>query len=184
MSSTNESKSRWSAVGVVVLGFVTQGCGGMDGSQDPVAPPGAEATTATVEGAPPTPYVSTEWTGAASVSASVAELPPKAFDGNITTRWTTGRAQIGDEAFIVDLGAAMPVSEVVLDDSTHPTDYPAAYALDLSSDGKKFTSVETGIGSMVTIVCFPESSVRFVRIRQTGASSLSAWSIDELRVYP
>jgi hypothetical protein len=183
MSSTNESKSRWRAVGVVALAFVTQGCGGMDGPQDLVAPSGGEAT-ATVEAASTTPYASTEWVGAASVSASVTELPPKAFDGNIATRWTTGRAQIGDESFIVDLGAAMPVSQVVLDDSTHPTDYPAAYALDLSSDGKKFTSVESGAGSMVTIVCFRESSVRYIRIRQTSATSLSAWSIDELRVYP
>jgi beta-glucosidase len=168
-------------VGVLGLAFVTQGCGGMEGAPDPVAPSGGEAT---VEAASTTPYASTEWTGAASVTASVTELPPKAFDGDIATRWTTGRAQLGDETFIVDLGAAMPVSQVVLDDSTHPADYPAAYALDLSSDGKKFTPVEKGFGSMVTIVCFPESSVRYVRIRQTGSSSLSAWSIDELRVYP
>jgi hypothetical protein len=131
-------------------------------------------------------YASTNWKPTASITAAGnANLPPNAFDGKTTTRWTTGRNQMGDETFTVDLGQAMPVSRVVLDDTTDARDFPAAYTLEVSTNGMTFTGVQMGKGATVTDIQFARVNARYVRIRQTGMTPAggSWWSIDELRIY-
>jgi hypothetical protein len=131
-------------------------------------------------------YASTNWKPTASITApGNADLPPNAFDGKIATRWTTGRNQMGDETFMVDLGQAMPVSRVVLDDTTNAQDFPVAYTLEVSTNGTTFTTVKMGKGATVTDIQFARTSARYVRIRQTGMTPAggSWWSIDELRIY-
>ena len=76
------------------------------------------------------------------------------------------------------------MSRVVLDDTTHPTDFPAAYTLETSTTGTTYTQVKTGMGAAVTDIQFPTVMARYLRIRQTGKTTTSWWSIDELRVYP
>jgi hypothetical protein len=149
---------------------------------------GATATSppdAAVEAPPPKPYGATQWKATASITAAgTADLPPNAFDGNITTRWTTGHAQTGGETFTIDMGVSQSVGRVVIDDTTNPTDFPAAYALEISTNNTSFTSVKTGTGTTVTDIGFAPAMARYVRVRQTGTTPVAWFSIDELRIYP
>jgi hypothetical protein len=147
---------------------------------------GAARDTAPEASAASVAYASTNWKPTASITApGNADLPPNAFDGKLATRWTTGRNQMGDETFMVDLGQAMPVSRVVLDDTTNAQDFPAAYTLEVSTNGTTFTTVKMGKGATVTDIQFTRTSARYIRIRQTGTTPAggSWWSIDELRIY-
>ena len=138
--------------------------------------------------APATPYSSAQWKPTASITAAgTADLPPNAFDGNIATRWTTGRNQMGGETFLIDMGVTQSVGRVVIDDTTNPQDFPAAYDLELSTNNTTFTSVKTGTGATITDIVFTPAMARYVRVRQTGTTPAPAgswWSIDELRIYP
>jgi hypothetical protein len=151
----------------------------------PGTPDAGPRDTAPAAG-PSVAYASTNWKPTASITAAgTADLPPNAFDGKLATRWTTGRNQLGDESFMVDLGQAEPVSRVVLDDTTHPQDFPVAYTVEVSTDGMTFMMVKTGKGATTTDIQFARVNARYIRIRQTGmtAAGGSWWSIDELRVY-
>jgi F5/8 type C domain len=178
--------------GAAGTGIVTGGAGasaGATGTPDAggTGRPDAGAPDAAADvGAPSVAYASTAWKPTASITAAgTADLPPNAFDGKLATRWTTGRNQTGDETFVVDLGQSVPVSRVVLDDTTNPLDFPVAYTLEVSTDNKTFTAVQMGRGATVTDVRFTRVVARYVRIRQTGmtAAAGSWWSIDELRIY-
>jgi hypothetical protein len=149
---------------------------------------GTAAADAAPEAPPLQPYATTGWKPSASITAAGPDVvPAKAIDGNLKTRWTTGRTQRGDESFVVDLGKVMPVSQVVLDDSGDPADFPVAYKLELSTDGTAFKTAKTGAGAAVTTIAFDETSARYLRISQTSTTPGPAgswWSIDEVRVYP
>jgi hypothetical protein len=77
------------------------------------------------------------------------------------------------------------VSRVVIDDTTHPTDFPAAFTLEVSMNGTTWTTVKMGKGAAMTDIQFARVQARYVRIRQTGTTPAggSWWSIDELRIY-
>lgn len=137
---------------------------------------------------PVTPYATTGWKPTASVTAAGnADAPANAFDGDIKTRWATGRNQTGNESFVVDLGATRTVSRVVLDATTHPNDFPVAYTLEVSTNGTAYTNPTMGKGEAVTDIQLTRVMARYVRIRQTGMTPAPAgawWSIDEIKVYP
>jgi hypothetical protein len=133
---------------------------------------------------PATPYTPTGWKATAPVtSPKASQGPPNALDGNVATRWTTGRSQMGNESFEIDFGITMSVSRVVLDDTMFPQDFPVAYLLELSADGTTFMAVSMGKGATVTNIEFGMMNARYIRIRET-ASGTKWWSIGELRVYP
>jgi hypothetical protein len=162
--------------------------GGTAGGNGADAGAGMMARDAGVEAPPSVAYATTGWTPTASVTAAGnADQPRNAFDGMIATRWSTGRAQMGNETFTVDLGSAKPVSRVVLDDTTHPADFPKAYTLQVSTNNTTYTDVKMGTGEVVTDIRFTQTMARYVRIRQTGTNpgaGGSWWSIDELKIYP
>jgi hypothetical protein len=141
------------------------------------------------DAAPPPPtsvaYSSATWKLTASITAAGADsVPSNACDGKLATRWTTGRAQMGGETFVVDLGKTEPVSRVVLDDTTNPQDFPIAYSLEISTDGMTFTPVKTGKGATTTDIQFDRVNTRYIRLRQTGTAGAAGswWSIDELQI--
>jgi hypothetical protein len=146
---------------------------------------GASPPDAAIEAPPPKPYSAAQWKATASITAAgTADLPPNAFDGNIATRWTTGRPQAGGETFLIDMGVSQSVGRVVIDDTTNPMDFPAAYALEISTNNTTFTSVKTGTGATVTDIEFAPAMARYVRVRQTGTTPVDWFSIDEIRIYP
>ncbi len=134
------------------------------------------------------PCLRSNWKASASESSlrtDVPELynpPSQAVDGDGSTRWSSGAAQVGGEWFLIDLGAiAAHLTQIALDTSEHPTDYPISYKLEVSSDGASYAFVTSGSGSSLTTIKFSDESARYLKITQTGSSS-SWWSIHEISI--
>jgi hypothetical protein len=165
----------------------TAGGAGAGGQQGGGVDAGVVVRDAATEAAPASvAYASTTWKATASITAAGnADVPANAIDGKLATRWSTGRNQMGDETFTIDLGQVVPVSRVVLDDSTNTQDFRVAYTLEVSTNGTTFTAVKMGRGATMTDIQFARVNARYVRIRQTGMTPAggSWWSIDELRIY-
>lgn len=176
--------------GAGVAGAGVAGAGSAGATVDAGAPGTAGATMtnphdAAVEAPPAKAYGTAQWKATASITAAGnADLPANVFDGNITTRWTTGRAQTGGETLTIDMGVSQSVGRVVIDDTSFPTDFPATYALEVSTNNTSFTSVKTGTGAAVIDVSFAPAMARYVRVRQTGTTPVAWLSIGELRIYP
>ena len=106
------------------------------------------------------------------------------FDGLLTTRWSSNRAQAASPAewVEVDLGCSQTFSELVLDGTDDPNDYPRGYAVQVSRDGTVWSPASTGVGaSPLTRITFPPTTARYLKISETGSSG-NFWSIDELNV--
>jgi hypothetical protein len=148
---------------------------------------GGGVQDAGVEAPPTVAYVPAQWKPTASITAAGnADVPANVLDGNPATRWTTGRNQVGDESFVIDLGKTESVSRVVLDDSGFPQDFPVSYTVEVSTNGNTFTMVDMGMGATITRMDFTRTMARTLRIKQTGktAANGSWWSIGELSIYP
>jgi hypothetical protein len=127
----------------------------------------------------------TGWVASASMS-SAQDPPANAIDGNPSTRWSTGASQASGQWFQVDMGSPKTFSQLVLDASDSPGDYPRGYQVTISSDGVSWSDpVASGSGtSAVTTISFPPQTARYIRVTQTtdGLTTLF-WSIHELNVY-
>lgn len=122
------------------------------------------------------------WVASGSVNSSTAG---NAIDGNESSRWTTGGAQVPGEWFQVDLGSPQTFYRLVLEATNSPSDYPRGYQVNISSDGVNWGSpVKVGLGSSaITIISLPPQTARYLRITQTGATTGNYWSIDEFNIY-
>ncbi len=158
-----------------------------DGGAGP-APDGGDAAAASCAG-------DAAWTSGAGIShtgwtATASSVGPNdtiqgAIDGTSSTRWSSGQAQAGGEWLKVDLGQATTLSAVsayLL--NSNVTDYPSAYALQLSNDDLTYTTVATGLGAVTTPICVSRQSARYVKLTQTGTGDSSWWSVYELDVFP
>jgi aryl-phospho-beta-D-glucosidase BglC (GH1 family) len=123
------------------------------------------------------------WTASAS-STGTGSSAANVFDGNASTRWTSGSPQAGGEWFQVDMGSNQTFNQIVLDSgSSSPGDYPRGYTVQVSHDGNSWTQVAAGQGANEQLpINFPAVSARYIRITQTGSSG-SWWSIGEVNVY-
>jgi hypothetical protein len=104
-----------------------------------------------------------------------------AIDGNIATRWSSGRAQAGNEFFKIDLGSVGCVSQVRV--VTSGTDFAASYTVSVSTDDVNYITIAKGPGNNLLQIRFLNRLARYIRINQVGTST-SWWSIDELTVLP
>ena len=109
----------------------------------------------------------------------------KAVDGKSETRYTTGKEQVPGMWFQIELPEPTLVNGILLDASSSNRDYPKAYKVDISDDGKKWNkSVATGHGnSRTTEIYFPPVKTKFIRITQTSSMKGIFWSIHEVQVY-
>ncbi|MCL2645479.1 MAG: discoidin domain-containing protein [Phycisphaerales bacterium] len=130
------------------------------------------------------PLSTAGWTATASASAT-SNPPALAFDGNMGTFWTTGKAQASGQTFTLDMGSLQTFSQLILDagSSASSAGAPASYEIDVSSDNKTWVnSIATGSStSQVITISFVPQTARYIRIKLTG-SSKSNWSIAELNV--
>jgi hypothetical protein len=130
------------------------------------------------------PIPHTGWTATASIGANTAS----AFDGNLSTRWTTtNQTQRTNPAqwFLLDMHATQTFIEVVLDSTGDANDFPHGYTIEASMTGAagSWTTIASGAGaSAVVTVPVPMTTARYLRINQTGTDS-HWWSIHELNVY-
>jgi hypothetical protein len=112
-----------------------------------------------------------------------AGIPPaNAFDGDITTKWSTGAPQVGNESFKLDLGSVGCIGQVWI--TTAGNEIPNAYRLEVSADDVTYTTVARGNGQNVMQLAFAPRSARYIRILQTGVTAVNPWSISEIAVTP
>jgi F5/8 type C domain/Pectate lyase superfamily protein len=122
-----------------------------------------------------------------NVTASdFSDHAPMAIDGDPTTRWDSGGPEKSGQWYQIDMGESRPISEVKLDATASPNDYPRQYELSVSTDGQKWNSVATGAGSVITTITVdPPQDCRYLRITlPPGIEPMgNFWSIHELHVY-
>ena len=125
----------------------------------------------------------TGWVASGS-STNGSDIPANAFDGNSGTRWATGAYQANGQWFQVDMGSAQTFNRIVMDAGSSTLDYPRGYRVNVSNDGLNWGSaVATGSGSSaVTTVNFAPQTARYIKVTQTGSSSVNWWGIAEFNV--
>jgi hypothetical protein len=113
--------------------------------------------------------------------------PKNAIDGSLTTRYTSGQAQVGTENFVLSFAAPVSVTGMKLDSSGSPTDATTSYLVEYSLDGTTFQTwcppVAGPGGGATTDITFPARiSVKALRVSQTGqaADGHSWWSLQEV----
>jgi hypothetical protein len=124
------------------------------------------------------------WTATASHPTS-GDMPANLLDGKVT-RWSTGKAQSGDEWLQIDFGAAVTFNHVNLQQGDDTNDYPRNYSVIVSNAAKDLSGTVRGTGSgksgVSTAILLPALATgRYLLIRQT-ATSLSWWSAEEIEV--
>lgn len=163
------------------------------GEQSCVADEGAEESYCL-----PTELSRSSWIATASSSNLMNEPgdllnnpPENALDGDLSTRWSSGKPQAGDEWFQIDFGTTVAVSSVVLDMGEDAAvqsylDYARSYAVSVSdvSEDLEATPLAEGDGMApltdISLPGAPEATGRYLLIRQTGQAA-DWWSIHELR---
>lgn len=126
-------------------------------------------------------------TWSASASHATAASPVANLIDNMTTRWSTGKPQSGDEWLQIDFGAAVTFSQVNLQQSElYGNDYPRAYAAVVSDTDQNLNGAPQVTGSgksgVSSTILFPALVTgRYLLIKQLG-SSLSWWSAVEVEV--
>jgi hypothetical protein len=123
------------------------------------------------------------WSGSASVNNGASG---GADDGDLTTRWTTGRAMQNGDYFQEDFGGNVTLSSITLNNSNDGSsgDYPKTLGLFTSQDGTNFSSVPvaTFSGATNSSVSFTSDPVRAIRVKilDTGGNT-AWWSIGEVQ---
>ncbi|HVR00640.1 MAG TPA: discoidin domain-containing protein, partial [Polyangia bacterium] len=149
----------------------------------------AGAAGAPADAGPPVNYCDrTHWKATASASYAMAPAGPpiQGIDGNLTTRWTSGRPQDGTDYYQVDFGGTVKLTKITLDDTGDNSagDFPAGYQVYASTDGTTFsgTAFAMGSGTMSsTVISFPQQTVRAVKIKEIGSRTGIWWSIGEFQ---
>jgi hypothetical protein len=125
----------------------------------------------------------TRWTSSASINGTTA---PQGIDGDLTTRFTTGRPmQVGDY-YQVDFTGAPSLTAVTLNNTqTSGSDYAVTYNLYSSPNGLNWTNFASGPGAMnSTTISFAKTSTRYIRVQVATASQNAGlyFSIGEFQV--
>jgi hypothetical protein len=126
------------------------------------------------------------WTATASHSDTKNSGVPANLLDNAITRWSTGKAQSGDEWLQLDFGASVTINHVNLQQGDDVNDYPRTYTVIVSDTPKNLAGASrlTGSGKsgVSTAILLPALATgRYLLIKQTG-SSLSWWSAEEIEV--
>jgi hypothetical protein len=121
-------------------------------------------------------------------STSSSSVPGQGVDGNLGSRWTSGRIQDGTDWYQVNFPGRIKLSEITLNNTgdNSSNDYPRGYAVYGSEDGVNFSSTPfaTGMGTPgSTVIDFAEHTVMAIRINDTGSvnGALIWWSIGEFQ---
>lgn len=137
-----------------------------------------------VAGTPSVSVSRSGWIATASVAGTSSPVL-NALDSNLSTRWSTGVAQVDGQWFQLDLGTLRSFRQIVLDAGSSTNDYPRGYQIYVSSDGVNWGSfVAAGAGfSTISTIYVPPQSTRYLRIVQTGSTGGTWWSIHEVNLF-
>ncbi len=181
-----------------LLGGIQYAAGASDPSPNPTATPAGPTPTNTATAPVPTntptapvPSGALDRSGWSATASSSANSTGNAFDGNNSTRWSTGQLQAPGQFFQLDLGSAQSFNRVDLTLVNEIFDYPRGYEVYASNNPSSFgTPIATGSGdgpvdgnTRTTTITFPTQNARYLRIVQTGSDDVRYWSIYEMNVF-
>jgi hypothetical protein len=142
-----------------------------------------QAVSSPAAAATETQLSETGWT-ASSSTASAADPPANAIDGNTSTRFSTDTDQAVGQWFQVNLGSSQTFNQIEMNSGGSSGDYAVGYNVEVSTNGSTFTSVATGTGtSSPETVTFTAQTAQYIRVVLTAASTTSWWSIAEFTAY-
>jgi hypothetical protein len=121
-----------------------------------------------------------------SIGAGEFDNPPENVMDQTTKRWSTGKAQSGDEWLQVDFGVSAAIRELtftLLPDDAE--DYPRNYQIRISDKALDFTGTVRASGAgmlgQTLVVTLVEPVVgRYLLVQQKGAAVENWWSVSEL----
>ena len=124
------------------------------------------------------------WTASTNAPSNSANAPANALDGNYSTPFGTGEAQVPGLYFEVNLGSAQTFEELKMSTPSRPTDYARGYDVQVSKDGASWTTVAACTGtSTPEVVSFNAQTAQYVRVVLSVAESPYWWSVDEFDLY-
>jgi mono/diheme cytochrome c family protein/glucose/arabinose dehydrogenase len=108
-----------------------------------------------------------------------------AVDGKPDTRYTTKTSQVPGMWLQIELPQPARIGGLELESNQSPGDYPRGYSVELSLDGAQWGKpVATGQGTLPdTVIQFPPTEAKFIRVTQTGAQKGKYWSVHELQIF-
>jgi hypothetical protein len=125
------------------------------------------------------------WNASASATDAGSTIV-RGIDGNLATRWSSGRSQDGTDWYQVNFGGAVKLTNITLNNTADNSsnDYPRAYAVYGSTDGVTFSGTPFGTGTGATnstVINFAQQIVMAIKIKDTGSVIGTWWSIGELQ---
>lgn len=116
-------------------------------------------------------------------ASSSSEATSRMVDGDMSTRWSSGRAQAVGDWLQIDLGSEQTFDTLFMNSGTNWGDYAHGYEVYVSADGENWNeAVASGTGVSPSLaVSFKEQTVRYVKIVLTVPTD-SWWSISELKL--
>ncbi len=123
------------------------------------------------------------WKAVTNANPSSSDVPAKAFDNNLATRFSTDQPQKSGLYFQLDLGSVQNFDELSMLSPGSPNDYARSFDVQLSDNATSWWTVASCNGtSDLETVSFPPQDARYMRITLTSATTYW-WSIDELYLY-
>jgi len=132
-----------------------------------------------------------------ATSSQAADRLPRAFDGEIETRWVSGERQSGAEWIDVAFDAPRDVARIrILTSDRSIGDYPRELVVEATDAGG--LPVTLFRGSVVALlarglvndplhgpidIALPPNRTSRVRLRQTGSTRVWFWAVDELTLF-
>jgi hypothetical protein len=130
----------------------------------------------------------TGWTGFASPNDGDA---PLAYDGNLSTRWSSNALQEPGMYYGVDLGGVYALSKIVWDNSPAPGDLPRGLDIQTSSDGVTYTTVLSLTSDQITnmtdsgvlTIGLDSVTTQYLKMVDTGSAPGNYMSLYELYLF-
>lgn len=144
-----------------------------------VATPTAADCSAAVSG---TALARSGWTASSNVHPS-SDVPANAFDGNLSTRFSSDEDQAVNLYLELNLGSAQTFDELEMLTPNSPHDYARGYEIEVYTNGSWQLVTSCSGASTPEVVSFPAQTAQYVAIVLTTANNSWWWSIDELYLY-
>lgn len=119
------------------------------------------------------------------------------FDGNLETRWHSGKPQDSETFFILDLGNLHSIRALSIELGRFYKDYPRGLILEVSKDSKNWENISIKNNVFFDLLCssinsprnisyvmlFEPVQSRYIRMKLAGSDDTYYWSIPEIRVF-
>jgi hypothetical protein len=124
------------------------------------------------------------WVVSTNTAAAGADAAGNAVDGSLSTRFSSDAVQAPGQYWQVNLGSPQSFGVLQMQVPNSANDYARGYQVQVSADGVSWSTVASCAGTGdPQVVSFPAQRAQYVRVTQTGSSSVNYWSIDELNLY-